>query len=537
MPSQASFSITKLDFSRRENLVTTIFMALNTANTALQADQLTITTIDHNVANANTPGYSQQTVNLVAAPPYTVPSLMRPIGPPGQVGAGVEAQSITRARDLLLDGQWRYENQYNGQWQTMDTQYSQIQSIFPEPSSNGLSEKLSAFFNSWQTLADDPTNMGARASVQQAGVQVASTLNSYAQQLATAQQNADNLVSSTVTDINNLTSQIVNLNGQIAAVLATGQQPNDLMDQRDVLLDKLSSDIPITYQLQANGMVTVNAATQVPGGTTVQTARAAVPLVNGLSQTTLAVNPMGIPYYNVAGNPTYVDPTFIVPNGATTVPIGGVLGSAINVRDTVLGTPATGMIGQLNSIAQAIVQRVNNLHGTGIDASGTAIPGGTAFFNVTPPAAPLATPYTNVATVTAANITVDPAILASPNNIAAATTTSSPGDGSNAQAIANLRNSVGGLGQPLQNLTINQGYDQLISSLGANAQNAHSTNQTQTVLMNNLTAQRQSISGVSNDEQMTWLIQYQHSYSAAARIVTTIDSMLDTIVNHMGLGN
>src|SRR5271165_6137917 len=123
--------------------MSSIFMALNTANSALQADQASIETIGHNVANASTDGYSQQTANLVASPAYSVPSQNRAAGP-GQIGTGVTVQGITRARDALLDTQFRYQNQLAGQWSTLDTQLSQVQEILPEPASTGLGAQLSA---------------------------------------------------------------------------------------------------------------------------------------------------------------------------------------------------------------------------------------------------------------------------------------------------------------------------------------------------------------------------------------------------------
>jgi flagellar hook-associated protein 1 FlgK len=508
--------------------MSTIFTALNTANTALGSDEVVIETIGHNVANASTPGYSQQTANLAATPPYTVPSLFNKISA-GQVGTGVQVTSITRARDTLLDGQYRDQNQYAGQWSALDTAYTQIQGVLPEPSSTGLSETMSAFWTSWQSLADDPTNAGAQAQVQQNGITLAHQLNTTAQQLTNAQQTADSYVTTDVQSVNNLAGQIANLNQQIAVVQATHQQPNDLMDQRDQLIDQLSNIAPITYSTQANGMVTINLATQVPGSNTLQVARPSeAPLVSGTTTNLLVSSPMGVPTY--ADLQPYVDTTLYP---GVTDPIGGTLGAHLQVRDQIIGG-ATGLTSQLNTIAQALVADVNVQHAAGYTSSGST---GTPFFNVSPPAVSLTAPFTSVATVTAANITVDPAIVASPLAIAAASSASSPGDGSNAQAIANASSVVGAVGSPLPGVTLQQAYESMITTMGAGAQQAKNNNQSQGTVMQSLMAQRQSISGVSQDEQMTLLIQFQNSYSAAARVVTTVDSMLDTIINHMGLGN
>lgn len=604
--------------------MSSILSALNTANSTLQADQTVIETIDHNVANANTSGYTLQTAHLVAAPPYTVPSMMRAAGP-GQIGAGVQVSGIDRSRDVLLDNQYRYQSQYSGQYATLDTQYTQIQGILNEPSTTGLSANLNHFWSSWQALADDPTNSGARASLQQAGMTLASNFNSAAQQLTQAQQQADAAVTTAVTNVNNFATQIANLNSQIRAVKASGQQPNDLMDQRDQLIDQLATAVPIVYSTGSDGAVTINLATQVPGTTTLQIARpSAAPLVSGTATNLLVTNPMGIPTYasTAAGTETMalsgtftgtigskyivkvtaltagavtgasysndggntwtasvsatspftlsngvnasftagavvgdqfsftangtvaasfvsqgaplVDPLALTPASATTNPIGGQLGAAVQLRDVIIGG-ATGLLAQLNTIAQAVVQDVNVQHAAGYDLATGAT--GKPFFNVGPPATPLGAPFTAVGTVTAANIVVDPAIVANPQTIAAASAANSPGDGANAQAISNLRLAVGAAGTPLPGQSIEKAYESMITVLGANAQQAKSADASQAVVMQSLTSQRQSLGGVSMDEQMTMLIQFQHSYAAAARIVTTMDSLLDTIVNHMGLGN
>jgi len=516
--------------------MSSLFFTLNTANSALQASQATIQTIDHNVANANTEGYSQQSTHLVASPAYTVPSLLRPMGVPGQMGTGVTVQSIMRGRDALLDGQYRYQNQFAGQWASLDAQYTQVQGVVPEPSPSGFSEKLSAFWNSWQTLADDPTNTGARATVQQDGAQLATTLNSFSQQMTQQQQYADNKVTTSVANINNYATQIANLNGQISGVIASGQQPNDLLDQRDLLLDKISHITPVTYSVQANGAMTVNLATQVPGSPLIQVARPTEPaLVSNTTTNLLNVTSMGIPTYASSGLP-YVDPTALTPAPGTPTmsPVGGELGASLQMRDTIIGG-TSGFIAQLDTIAKALVYNVNAIHVTGYDASGTTT--GTPFFQVSPPATPLTTPFTTTATVTAANITVSSSVLANPNNIATAGTSNAAGDSTIAQSIANIRNLAGAALSPIPGKTIQQAYDVIIATLGANAQQAKSATQSQAIVMSTLTAQRQSVGGVSIDEQMTLLVQFQHNYSAAARIITTVDSMLDTIIHHMGLEN
>ncbi len=597
-----------------------LFMTLNTADTALSADQAVIETIGHNVANANTPGYSQQTVDLVPSPPYTIPTQVRPMSA-GQLGTGVSVAGINRSRDPLLDIQYRYQNQLSGQWSTLQTQYQQLQGILPEPSTTGLGSQLSNFWNGWQAVANDPSNMGARATLQQSSIALTTAFNSASQQLTATQQVADASVQSSVTTINNNASQIANLNGQIMAVLANGQQPNDLMDQRDLLIDQISKIVPVITTAQPNGSVTVQLATQVPNSTTLQVANPSAPaLVSSTTSTPLTFTSMGVPTYattatntgtetatvggaytgtssqqylikvtgvtagavtgisySTDGGQTYtasasagspftlsngvtmsfsggtaatndqfsfvastsglsavsggsmLNPGALTPANATGAPLGGQLGASIQMRDSVIGG-SNGLISQLNTLAKEITLEVNTQHITGYDLTGAT---GNPYFNASPPYNTAA----SVATVTAANFSVTSAIANNVQSIAAASVTNAVGDGTIAQAIANIQTQNGAATDPLPNITIQQGYENVIASLGANAQMANNSDQNQTVVMQTLTNQRLSVSGVSSDEEMTKLVELQHSYAAAARVITAVDSMLDTIINHMGLGN
>ena len=536
--------------------MSSIFLAMNTANSALQADQASLETVGHNVANANTDGYTQQSAHLVASLAYSVPSIMSPVGP-GQLGTGVTVQNIMRSRDGLLDGQFRFANQSAGQWSTLDTQMNQVQSIFTEPSPTGLGTKLNTFWNTWQQVADDPTNVGARSALQQSSISLVNAFNGASQQLTQAQIAADTSVTGVVNDVNTLTSQIANLNGQIRTVLANNQQPNDLMDQRDLLIDHLSNLVPITYG-NANppdGTITVNLATQVPGANTLSPASTTVgtpALVIGTTATALyyaTTNalPYTSPSYLAAPPPAPAAPGLPITTGGLAPIIGGKLGSALQVRDQIIGsdpavppTLGTGLIAQLNTVVRAVAQAVNAIHGSVAGPPYSTFdlnnnPGG-SFFDVA--GVPLAgPPFTNVTTMTAANVIINAAIVASSSAIAASATTGAQGDGSVAQKIANVQNIKGIALSPLPNQTVNQGYETMISGLGATAQRAHNTSQVQVSVMNSLTNQRLSVGGVNLDEQMTFLVQLQHNYSAAARVVTAVDSMLETIVAHLGLGN
>ncbi len=326
--------------------MSSLFVGLNTANQAIQADQVEIQTINHNIANANTEGFTQQTPDLTASPPYTVPSILAPAGA-GQIGSGVTVSAINRARDPILDNQFRYQNQFAGQYSTLDTQLTQVQSIFPEPSTSALGGKLSNFWSSWQGLADNPTDAGSRATLQQNALALANQFNNNAQQLTTAQQSADNIVQTSINTVNTDAQQIANLNQQIRAIIASGKQPNDLLDQRDLLLDNIANITPITYSNNSDGTITVQLATQVPGSTQLQVDNSTVPaLVSGT-----LVNPL---VYNAMQSPSYTYMTSAQQTGgiasgnetmATSLTSGPYTGSSQNILvkvATVSGGAITG---------------------------------------------------------------------------------------------------------------------------------------------------------------------------------------------------
>jgi flagellar hook-associated protein 1 FlgK len=140
------------------------FYGLDIGASALRAAQQLMDTAAHNVANANTPGYSRQRVQLVEAAPYTYPAFNRS-GMPGQIGSGVSVMAITRVRDNFLDLQVQAQTGLKGEWDTRQQELAKVEAILPEPSDSGLGSTISKFWNSWQDVAADPTSTAARAAL------------------------------------------------------------------------------------------------------------------------------------------------------------------------------------------------------------------------------------------------------------------------------------------------------------------------------------------------------------------------------------
>ena len=223
------------------------FYGLEMARRATNAFRLAIQTAGHNISNVNTEGYSRQRVNLVTNLPYTDPGIMSPVMP-GQIGTGVDAASITRVRDAFLDFQYRQEMSPLGYWAQIKTVFSNLEMYIAEPNRQGIQTSLDEFWASLQELSKNPESAPVReAVIQQAKTlgtfldQLVENFNKYADQLNT-------LVKSGVDEVNNKLEQVAELNKKIAQLEASGMNPNDLYDTRDLLVDRLSQLINITIK-------------------------------------------------------------------------------------------------------------------------------------------------------------------------------------------------------------------------------------------------------------------------------------------------
>jgi flagellar hook-associated protein 1 FlgK len=425
---------------------------LQTALSGLLAEQQALDVAGHNIANANTEGYSRQTVVMETNQAIAVPSLSAITGEGAQLGTGVTVETYTRIRNAYLDAQYRTQNSALSGAAAQAEALEQAQSAFNEPTSSGIASQLSNFWSAWNNLADAPTSEAAKEGVVAAGQRLASAFNQLSAQLQTISGQVSQQYEARTGESGEVAQyahQIAQLNEQIKLSEQAGQPPNDMLDRRDLLLDKLSALANVTVTQQANGEDTVSFGD------------AAKPLVEG---------------------------TTVNWPQTLTAAAGGQLGALL-----ALNGPAGGLTGfqnELDAVAASVAASVNELH--------TATP----FFTGT----------------TAGTLAV--AVKASEVETS---TTEAPGGNDIALAIAALR---GG--------TADQGYSGLIGSVGSKVQGAKNE---QANLQTTLTAignQRQSVSGVSLDEEMTNLITFQRGYQASARTLTTMDEMLETLIEHTG---
>jgi flagellar hook-associated protein 1 FlgK len=469
--------------------VTSAFFGLDMALRALQAQQTGIDVTNHNVANANTDGYSRQNVTLVTTEPFAAPGMNRPTTA-GQMGTGVIARDIQRARDGFLDTQWRTEAGSLANATNRQDALEQVEVVLDEPQGVGLNALFNEYYRVWNELSNDPgaDSMPVRTTVVQQALSMTGAFNRIAEQLSSIRTGLDTQIQTDVAEINTITDQIFEINNSVVQVEITGQTANDFRDRRDVLLDRLSELVGVSTTENADGSIVVSMGGQV--------------LVNG---TTAKTNLTAVPN---AGNSNYVDVRY----GGVAAAIGtsGIAGR-IAARDTLVPTYQA----ELNTIASNLVTATNALHTTGYDAAGNP---GVPFFTGTD----------------AGTITVNAAIQSNPSLVAASDTAGAEGNNEIALAIMKLQtNMVPPL--PAGTPDSTTAYSSLVARLGTDNRTAGNDKNTQEALVDLLTRRREALSGVSLDEEAVSLLRYQRAYEAAARVMTTYDEMLDKLINGTGV--
>lgn len=457
-----------------------IYGILNVARGALLTQQRAIDVTGHNIANVNTPGYSRQRVNMQTNTPIPFS--------PGQMGTGVNAVEIQRIYDSFLGVQISNENQNLGRWEAHKDSIEKVEMILDETSGYGLNQAMSEFWNAWQDLANNPSGHTERTSLKTKSETLANTFNKIYSDLQQIQRDTDVSIKGSIQEINLITDQIADLNQQISEIEVTGQNANDLRDSRDLLLNELSSMIDITTSEGDNGKVTV----LVGGGR---------PIVQGNSSWDLSTET------NVSGlqDIVWLDGSGNSANITNNIS-GGKLKGWIEARDASI----PGYLSRLDDLAATIISEVNTLHQGGFDLNSNP---GEPFFTGT----------------SASQIAVNPNIVNDVNLIAASGTAAGvPGDNSTAIAIANLQNALTMSGGAA---TFDDYYNSVVSDVGNDVQTASTNFDHQTSMVNHLNNYRESISGVSLDEEMINLIKFQHAYDAAAKLITTVDELLNTVIN------
>ncbi|WP_010647622.1 flagellar hook-associated protein FlgK [Oceanobacillus massiliensis] len=487
------------------------FHGLEMARQALSTQQSALYTTGHNIANANTEGYSRQRVNFETLSPYPSASRNRP-EIPGQMGTGVTAGSVQRVRDQFLDNQYRSENSTSSYWSTRSEALSRMENILNEPSESGLSTTVDQFWQSLQDLAVNPENSGARSVVLQRGQALAETFNYMSESLTNIRTDLKSQIDTTVKNANTLIDGINEINQQVKHLETHGYSANDLYDRRDMMIDQLSEIVSINVDYDTShmppnktgdGVVSINIVNE--SGTEL------TQLIDGVAGTAK--------YFDEPGKTTG---NYTEENGLEVISGITLEGEAVDIRategslkglidaygyadgeDTAAGDYPE-MISKLDDMAYAMATAFNEVHGD------------PPFFEVDE--------QTGAAGSISVAITEGSEINASSDG--------GSGNGENALALAAVFNAENDV---LDGASVKSFYESVIGDLGVTAEHANKMTSNTGTLLAQVENQRLSVSAVSLDEEMSNMIKFQHAYSAAARSMTTMDELLDKIINNMGL--
>jgi len=468
-----------------------LFGSLNAAASALQAQSLAVSITGKNLANANNAGYSREVVNYSAGATVVTPQGAQSLG---------LMTSVTQVRDTLLDRQVLHESSLSSYYTTQqsaleDAQAGLGQNISSASSTGatattttdtGIGAALDDFFNGFQAVASNPTDTGSRqALISSAGI-LADRMQQADASLAQAQADLGTQVSTSATSANTLLQTVAGLNSQIARIEAAAPgSAVDLRDQRQAALEQLAALMPVTVTDTGGGQVQVSA---------VDGSGSPVVLVNqGTVNGAVAISGAQI----TAGSP------------ATVLALtGGSMQGAIDASTGPIQTLRT----QLDQLAGQVVTSVNALYnptgttGNFFTASGT----------------------------TAGTMSVDSSLTAAGLTPGAG---GAAGDNTVALAIANLANTKFSTASgDLINGTIGGAFASNVTQFGQAVSTVNSNVTNQTNIETLVRGQRDSVSGVNLDEETANLLKYQRAYEASSRVLQTIDTMLNQVINNLGVG-
>lgn len=460
---------------------------LGTAVSGLMAFQRSLETTAHNISNANTEGYSRQSVTSSAR--------LAQFTGAGYVGQGVDVTNIGRSYNQFLTSQLRSSTSAFGEVNQYKSLTGQIDTFVADPAS-GLSPVMKDFFSAMNKVANDPSSIAARQEALAASDNMAQRFNTMNSRLQDANTQVASDLTSMTEKVNNYAASIADLNSKITLDMGRspgGQQPNDLLDQRDLLLSKLSELVDVSVVPQNNGTTSVFIGKGQP-------------LVLDNTSNSLVIT-------GSTTDPKKLDISLKTPGTTQVITdqiAGGSLAGTLRFRDEVLA-PAQQ---NLSNIAETMTAEVNKLHATGFD-----LDGGTGNDLLA---------YNAASGKLSVNLT-DPRKLA-----AASTAATLPGDNRNALALANLENSSVAI---LQNgvattttATFQDAYGQIVSKIGTQAQSANISAAAQESLLNNAKSASENLSGVNLDEEAANLIKYQQSYQAAAQMISAAKGMFDSLL-------
>lgn len=467
-----------------------IWSMMDVGKRSLANSQTALQTISHNVASKNVEGFSRQRVDFQTNEPIGEGRL--------RIGMGARAGVVSRVSNGYLERQIEQEGNNLGYADTRTEMLSRVEQVFNEQVNKGLNQFMGEFFNTFRELSNNPESLASRTAVKESADYLTKDFQRIDKQLTEIQRDADFRIKTKIEEINQITKEISQLNEKVTVVELNGITANDERDRRDQLVKELSQKINIRYAEGDNGQLTITA-----GNTAV--------LVSGFTQRDLLSQATGATETKGEGNLDifYKSTEHSSPFNVTKQIVGGELGGLLQVRDNVIN----GFKDNIDTLAQTITDEVNLAHTQGYDRHGNL---GVEFFQ------------TAGQKGAAASFKLNDEILEDVGKIAAAAEAGAPGDNRLANVISSIQYKQS-FGEGTA--TIDDYYNTIVGKVGIEASRAVSAQASQKDIVNQLKNIRESISGVSLDEETTKMIEFQKTFDASARLIRTADEMMDTVLN------
>ncbi|MCX6396462.1 MAG: flagellar hook-associated protein FlgK [Propionibacteriales bacterium] len=458
------------------------FSGLNTALSALRYNRVAMDVASGNIANVGTEGYTRRTIQGVAVGAPDQPAMWSRYS---GAGDGVQVAGIDRMADMLLDIRARREHGNQSYLDIRQSVLERVESGIGEPGGSGVAAAIADFRTAWHDLANNPGSDAARSAVLGRAATLADAIKIQARNIESEAGDQRIRVLADVSEVNTVASDLAATNKSIAVANLNGTDAGVLLDKRDQLAMRLSELTGASATLRPDGGfdVAVNGVPLVVGGTA------------GTMQVASGITGAGAS----DGSPI----TFSITDGSGTTTLGaGMLGEIGGVTD-LLTTTLPAYTAGLDAIAQQLADETNAQHQAGYDVNGNP---GQPFFSYTPGSA-------------ASSIGV---ALSTPSELAASGIPGGVLDASNATALAS---STG----------VEASYQRLINSFGTEVASVTRLAANQLVLTSQVDGSREQLSGVNLDEETVSMLAAQHAYEAASRVMTTLDSVLDTLINRTGV--